>query len=152
MALFLHCLEEADDTHPITNSLSAGQISHPTRGFESQGLFTEASISPGRLTLAGSLGGQWTDTGSLPQEPGVAKSGSCSELPSTGSYFFFLSTEQTTLNKPEIPFRPQRFPPLWTRIYYIYTLGDIFVIFVIGSILGRETFFFLFPFIPPISL
>lgn len=97
-----------------------GQTSHPTCGFESQGVFTEASVSLGRVIASGSLGGQWTDIGFLTQEPGVAKLGSCSELLSTGRYFSFLLTEKTTLSKPETPLRPQRFSPFGLE-YTVFT-------------------------------
>lgn len=35
LALLLLWLEEADDTHPVTNLLSAGHINHLPPGFES---------------------------------------------------------------------------------------------------------------------
>lgn len=43
LALLLLWLEEADDTHPVTNLLSAGHINHLPPGFESQEVFPKAN-------------------------------------------------------------------------------------------------------------
>lgn len=119
--------------------------------FWKPGEFREASISLGRIIVSGSPGGQWRDTGSLTEEHRVAKLGSCSELPYTGSYFFYWLTHSLTHSARNTLQATEMFP-LWTRIHCIYSLEGTFVILPISSILGHETLFLLLPFTPPFSL
>lgn len=92
--------------------------------FWKPGEFREASISLGRIIVSGSPGGQWRDTGSLTEEHRVAKLGFCSELPYTGSYFFYWLTHSLSQKHPsgnrDVPSLDQNTLHLLTRRYICY--------------------------------